>query len=72
MTTWKRWQDYTTMVLGVLLFISPLVFGETSHHLSTYAAYALGVLLFASVIVAAAIVLTVSVLAKPGTPSSRM
>jgi uncharacterized membrane protein HdeD (DUF308 family) len=54
MTTWKRWQDYVTMVFGVLLFISPLVFGETSHHLSTYAAYVLGALLFASGIVAAA------------------
>ena len=54
MTTWKRWQDYATMVFGVLLFISPLMFGETSHHLSTYAAYALGALLFASGIVAAA------------------
>ena len=29
MTTWKRWQDYATMVFGVLLFISPFVFGET-------------------------------------------
>jgi uncharacterized membrane protein HdeD (DUF308 family) len=54
MTTWKRWQDYVTMVFGVLLFISPLVFGETSHHISTYGAYVLGVLLFASGIVAAA------------------
>jgi len=54
MTAWKRWQDYVTMVFGVLLFVSPLVFGEPSHHLSTYAAYALGVLLFASGIVAAA------------------
>jgi uncharacterized membrane protein HdeD (DUF308 family) len=54
MTAWKRWQDYATMVFGVLLFISPLVFGETSHHVSTYAAYVLGALLFASGIVAAA------------------
>jgi uncharacterized membrane protein HdeD (DUF308 family) len=54
MTTWKRWQDYVTMVFGVLLSISPLVFGETSHHISTYGAYVLGVLLFASGIVAAA------------------
>jgi uncharacterized membrane protein HdeD (DUF308 family) len=54
MTAWKRWQDYLTMVFGVLLFISPLVFGETSHHTSTYGAYVLGVLLFASGIVAAA------------------
>lgn len=54
MTQWKRWQDYLTMVFGVLLFISPLVFGETSHHISTYGAYVLAVLLFASGIVAAA------------------
>jgi uncharacterized membrane protein HdeD (DUF308 family) len=54
MTAWKRWQDYVTMVFGVLLFISPLVFGETSHHISTYGAYVLAVLLFASGIVAAA------------------
>jgi uncharacterized membrane protein HdeD (DUF308 family) len=53
MTTWKRWQDYATMVFGVLLFVSPFVFGETAHK-SSYAAYALGVLLFASGIVAAA------------------
>ena len=54
MTQWKRWQDYVTMVFGVLLFISPLVFGETSHHTSTYGAYVLGVLLLASGIVASA------------------
>jgi hypothetical protein len=34
MTASRRWQDYATMVFGVLLFISPFVFGETSHHLS--------------------------------------
>ena len=49
----KRWQDYITMVFGVLLVVSPLVYDETSHHLSTYAAYVLGVLMFASGIVAA-------------------
>jgi hypothetical protein len=54
MTAWKRWQDYATMVFGVLLFVSPFVFGETSHHLSTYSAYVLGALLAASGIVAAA------------------
>jgi uncharacterized membrane protein HdeD (DUF308 family) len=54
MTAWRRWQDYVTMVFGVLLLVSPLVFGETSHHISTIGAYVLGVLLFASGIVAAA------------------
>jgi uncharacterized membrane protein HdeD (DUF308 family) len=54
MTAWKRWQDYATMVFGVLLFISPFVFGETSHHLSTYGAYVLGALLVVGGVVAAA------------------
>jgi uncharacterized membrane protein YbjE (DUF340 family) len=51
--TWKRWQDYATMAFGVLLFISPFVFGETSHRVATVSAYALGVLLFLSGIAAA-------------------
>jgi uncharacterized membrane protein HdeD (DUF308 family) len=42
------------MVFGVVLFISPFVFGETSHHISTIGAYVLGVLLLLSGIVAAA------------------
>ena len=27
MSTWTRWQDWVGVVLGVLLFISPFVFG---------------------------------------------
>jgi hypothetical protein len=54
MNPWTRWQDYATMAFGVLLFMSPLVLGETSHHLAAPAAYVLGVLLFVSGIVAAA------------------
>jgi hypothetical protein len=45
MTAWKRWQDYTVMVTGVLLFISPFVFGETSHSVAAVSAYVVGVLL---------------------------
>jgi uncharacterized membrane protein HdeD (DUF308 family) len=54
MTSWKRWQDYATMVFGILLFVSPFVLGETSHQKAAPAAYVLGVLLFVSGIVAAA------------------
>ena len=54
MTSWKRWQDYATIVFGVLLVISPFVFGETSHRVSSIAAYVLGLLLIVSGIVAAA------------------
>jgi uncharacterized membrane protein HdeD (DUF308 family) len=45
MSAWKRWQDYATMVFGVVVFISPLVFSETSHHTATLGAYVLGALL---------------------------
>jgi hypothetical protein len=41
------------MVFGVLLFISPFVFGQTSQ-IASVSAYVLGVLLFLSGIVAAA------------------
>ena len=54
MTAWRRWQDYATMVFGVLLFISPLLFGETSYQVATISAYVLGILLFVSGIIAAA------------------
>jgi uncharacterized membrane protein HdeD (DUF308 family) len=40
------------MVFGVLLFVSPFVFGETSNTTAAYSAYVLGVLLFLSGIVA--------------------
>jgi uncharacterized membrane protein HdeD (DUF308 family) len=54
MTAWKRWQDYGTMVCGVLLVVSPFVFGETSHQVAAVSAYVLGALLLLSGIVAAA------------------
>src|SRR2546421_7414666 len=54
MTAWRRWQDYVTMATGVLLFISPLVFGETSATVATGSAYVLGILLFLAGILAAA------------------
>ena len=53
MSAWRRWQDYATMVFGVLLFISPFVFGQTSQ-IASVSAYVLGVLLFLSGIAAAA------------------
>ena len=55
MTAWRRWQDYVTMATGVLLFLSPIVFGQTSATVATGSAYVLGILLFVSGIIAAAI-----------------
>jgi hypothetical protein len=44
MTAWKRWQDWVVVVLGALLFVSPLVFGETSQTVASSSVYFLGVL----------------------------
>jgi hypothetical protein len=54
MTAWRRWQDYATMAAGVLLFISPFVFGETSQQVAAMSAYVLGALLFLSGVLSAA------------------
>jgi SPW repeat len=54
MTAWRRWQDYVTMATGVLLFFAPIVFGDTSATVATGSAYVLGILLFLSGILAAA------------------
>jgi drug/metabolite transporter (DMT)-like permease len=53
MTAWKRWQDYATMVFGVLLFASPFVFGERWLHETPTLVAALGLLLVVAGIVAA-------------------
>src|ERR1700730_4199068 len=45
MTAWKRWQDYATIIFGIALFVTPLVFGDTSQGTATTTAYILGVLL---------------------------
>src|SRR6266851_3272024 len=45
MTTWRRWQDWVVVALGVILFVTPFVFGDTSQTVAALAAYVLGVLL---------------------------
>jgi len=51
MSAWKRWQDWVIVVLGVLLFITPLgtpfVFGGVATASAAYTAYAMGVLIAA-------------------------
>ena len=44
MTTWKRWQDWSVVVLGAIMFVTPFVFGDTSQSVAASAAYVLGVL----------------------------
>src|SRR5229473_3179232 len=45
MTTWRRWQDWVVVALGVVLLVTPFVFGQTSQTVAASAAYALGVLI---------------------------
>src|SRR6202163_967632 len=45
MTAWRRWQDWSVVVLGAIMFVTPFVFGETSQTVAAGAAYTLGVLL---------------------------
>jgi uncharacterized membrane protein HdeD (DUF308 family) len=51
---WRRWQDYATIVLGALLFLSPIAFADTGQSTATLTAYILGVLLILSGLLAAA------------------
>src|SRR5260370_33676429 len=48
MTAFRRWQDYGTGVLGVLAFVSPFFFGDTSQTTAAWTAYVGGVLLVLS------------------------
>jgi hypothetical protein len=45
MTSWRRWQDWVVVGLGVITFVTPFVFGETSQTIAASAAYILGVLI---------------------------
>ena len=45
MTAWKRWQDWSVLVLGAIMFVTPFVFGETSQTVAASAAYVLGALI---------------------------
>ena len=54
MNAWRRWQDYATMVLGVVLFATPFAFGDTGHTTAAYGAYVLGVLVLLSGVLSAA------------------
>ena len=42
---WKRWQDWVTVVIGVLFFITPFAFGAAANQSAAWTAYAGGVLL---------------------------
>jgi len=41
-TAFKRWQDWAIVAIGVAVFVTPFVFGETSSTSAAYSAYILG------------------------------
>lgn len=43
--TWKRFQDWLTVVIGALLFVAPFVLGGTTNQAAAWTAYAGGGLL---------------------------
>src|SRR6266849_4713471 len=45
MTAWRRWQDWVVVGLGVVTFLAPFAFGETSQTVAASTAYVLGVLI---------------------------
>ena len=45
MTAWNRWQDWVVVGLGVILFVTPFVFGETAQTSAASTAYILGLLI---------------------------
>jgi hypothetical protein len=45
MEKWNRWQDWANVVVGVILFITPFVFGATTNTAAAWTAYVGGVLL---------------------------
>jgi VIT1/CCC1 family predicted Fe2+/Mn2+ transporter len=54
MTAWRRWQERVVLGLGVILFLTPFMFGETAQTVAASTAYVLGVAIaFAGVLNAA-------------------
>src|SRR3979411_1428626 len=42
MTAWKRWQDWAVVALGLVLLVTPFVFGDTSQTVAASNAYVVG------------------------------
>jgi hypothetical protein len=45
MTAWRRWQDWVVVGMGVVTFLTPFAFGDTSQTIAASTAYVLGVLI---------------------------
>jgi|SRR6516165_5262247 len=60
MKAWTRWQDWVSLVLGVLLFLAPWVFGTATNGASSWDAWIIGVI---------GVILALGALALPRTAS---
>lgn len=47
MTAWRRWQDWGTILLGVLVFATPFIFGIDLGSTAAWTTYVIGALLMA-------------------------
>lgn len=45
MRAWSRWQDWGTMLLGIVLIATPFIFGVALDSVAAYTAYVIGGLL---------------------------
>ena len=45
MGAWKRWQDWATVLLGVILFATPFIFETTANVAASWTAYVMGALI---------------------------
>jgi hypothetical protein len=52
-TAFRRWQDWAVIAIGVVVFATPFVSGETSNGNAAYSAYVLGALVAAAGLLAA-------------------
>ena len=43
-TAFRRWQDWTIVAIGIVVFATPFVFSETSNGNAAYSAYIMGAL----------------------------
>jgi hypothetical protein len=44
MKAWTHWQDWVSLVLGVLLFLAPWVFGRATNGASSWDAWIIGII----------------------------
>lgn len=52
-TAFRRWQDWMIVAIGIAVFVTPFVFGETSNGNAAYSAYIMGALVAVAGLVAA-------------------